>query len=143
MMENKQKAQITPEIMAAQWSLLYRQNEDFRADFDKDPKAAISWLLGQEFPSDVEVVVHRSKSGQVHVVVPDEIPGMTDEQLEGISGGYSQAVAQWLDRISNSRGGPYWGATPPPDAHTAQLRPYTPRRDGNGNVIPFGVGERP
>jgi len=143
MMENKQKAQITPEIMAAQWSLLYRENEDFRADFDKDPKAAISWLLGQEFPSDVEVVVHRAKSGQVHVVVPDEIPGMTDEQLEGISGGYSQAVAQWLDRVSNSSG-PYWGAKPPPDANPGgALRPYTPRRDGNGNVIPFGVGERP
>jgi len=90
MMENKEKAQITPELVAARWSLAYRENEKFRADFDKDPKAAIAKLIGQDLPADMEVVVHHSKAGQVHVVVPDEIPGMTDEQLEGISGGYSR-----------------------------------------------------
>jgi len=90
MMENKEKAQMTPELVAARWSLAYRENEKFRADFDKDPKAAIAKLIGQDLPADMEVVVHHSKAGQVHVVVPDEIPGMTDEQLEGISGGYSR-----------------------------------------------------
>jgi len=85
--EDKQEGRITPELAAARWSLAYRENEEFRAEFDKDPKAAISKLIGQDIPSDVEVVVHYSKAGQVHVVVPDEIPDMTEEQLDSISGG--------------------------------------------------------
>lgn len=86
-MTDEQKALMTPEMAAAQFSIAYREDTKFRAAFDKDPKAAISQLLGQDLSPDVEVVVHRSKAGQVHVVVPDGSSAMGDEQLESVSGG--------------------------------------------------------
>ncbi|MDD9806267.1 MAG: hypothetical protein OXU44_04910 [Gammaproteobacteria bacterium] len=130
-MENKQKVQITPEMMAAQWSLLYRKNEIFRADFDKDPKATISTLLGQEFPQDVEIVVHHSKPGQVHVVVPEEMRGMSDAQLKDVSGGTR------LGFMAPSRGNSNWG-----DGYWSEVPSYPPRNKW-GDIMPHGPGERP
>ncbi len=103
-MADKQQRRITPELAAARWSVIYREDADFRASFDKDPKAAIAGLLGKDLPSEVEIVVHRSKPGQVHVVVPNEIPDMTDEQLEGISGGGAAFHKPYVPNYND----PFW-----------------------------------
>lgn len=156
MMENKQKAQITPEMMAAQWSMLYRKNEHFRADFDKDPEATIATLLGKEFPQDVEIVVHHAKAGQVHVVVPEEMRGMSDEQLKDVSGGFGVVAAvaglhnllaaNALVGAPESEPAPSSGRTSSTgswgDGYWSETPTYPPRNKW-GDILPHGPGERP
>ncbi|MDD9811938.1 MAG: hypothetical protein OXU71_09535 [Gammaproteobacteria bacterium] len=86
--ENIAQFPITPEMAEAHWAMLYVDDAQFRADFDKDPRAAIGRLTGETVPDDVEVVVHRRKPGQIHLVLPeavDESGGLSAEQLGRVS----------------------------------------------------------
>ena len=80
----------TPELAAAQWSKLYREDADFRAEFDKDPRKAISRRVGVELPAKIKVIVHRKKAGEIHITVPEDVEAdafeMSDEMLRDISG---------------------------------------------------------
>jgi len=79
---------ITPEMAEAHWALLYIDDENFRAAFDADPRAAIGNLTGEAVPDDVEIVVHRRKPGQIHLVLPEAVDvagGLNAEQLGQVS----------------------------------------------------------
>lgn len=81
----------TPELAAAQWSKLYRENAEFRAEFDKDPRKAISRRVGMDLPAKIKIVVHRKKAGEIHITVPEDVDEdsfeMSDEALRDLSGG--------------------------------------------------------
>jgi len=81
----------TPELAAAQWSKLYRENADFRAEFDKDPRKAISRRVGMDIPAKIKIVVHRKKPGEIHITVPEDVEAdaldVSDEALRDLSAG--------------------------------------------------------
>ena len=87
----------TPELAAAQWSKLYREDADFRAEFDKDPRKAISRRVGVELPAKIKVIVHRKKAGEIHITVPEDVEAdafeMSDEMLRDISGSGARFAA--------------------------------------------------
>ena len=93
-MEKQQEKTVapTPEAMAALVAL-YIYDVQFRAEFDKDPKAALAAFGGEPLPPGVEVVVHRNESDRWHLSLPSEeviealSREMGDEDLEKISGG--------------------------------------------------------
>lgn len=82
----------SPEAMAALVAL-YIYDTGFRAEFDKDPKAALAAFGGEPLPPNVEVVVHRNESDRWHLTLPSEeviealAREMGDEDLGNISGG--------------------------------------------------------
>ena len=80
---------VTPEATSAALALLYAKDADFRAEFDKDPKAAIAKASGQEVPSNVEIVVHRNDPKRWHVTLPVEgmDAALDDSDIENIAGG--------------------------------------------------------
>ena len=85
---------ITPEVMAAGLSNLYRQHPEFRAEFDADPKDALEKFSGKSLPEDVTLVVHRRKPKELHIVLPDadalkaEHEQLSDSEMKNLSGGY-------------------------------------------------------
>ncbi|MDD9886033.1 MAG: hypothetical protein OXU83_02555 [Gammaproteobacteria bacterium] len=122
MMEKQEKAPVpTPEATAA-LAKLYVCDAAFRAEFDKDPKAALAAVGGEPLPSDVEVVVHRNESNRWHVTLPSEeiveellqeiSAEMKDEDLKEVSGGMSrEEKLQWhIDRQRAAMAGNW----PPP-----------------------------
>ncbi len=80
---------VTPEATSATLALLYAKDADFRAEFDKDPKAAITKASGQEVPSNVEIVVHRNDPKRWHITLPVEgmDAALGDADMENIAGG--------------------------------------------------------
>ncbi len=92
-MEKQQSSTLTmpatPEATSAALALLYAKDADFRAEFDKDPKAAIAKASGQEVPSNVEIVVHRNDPKRWHVTLPVEgmDAALDDADIENIAGG--------------------------------------------------------
>ena len=81
---------VSPELAAAYWSKCYAEDEAFRAAFDKDPRAAISELVGAPMPANIQLVIHRKKYNELHVVVPAETgpaDGVPEGQLEGVNAG--------------------------------------------------------
>lgn len=97
-MEKQQGSTVAPVPPAACAALanLYICDEGFRAEFDKDPKAALTALGGKPLPPDVEVVVHRNDSNRWHLTLPPEeivealSRAMGDKDLDNISGGTSR-----------------------------------------------------
>jgi len=81
----------TPELAAAQWSKLYRENAEFRAEFDNNPRRAISRRVGIELPRRIKVIVHRKKPGEIHITVPEDVDAdafdMSDEMLRDLGAG--------------------------------------------------------
>ena len=80
---------VTPEATSATLALLYAKDAGFRAEFDKDPKAAITKASGQEVPSNVEIVVHRNDPKRWHITLPVEgmDAALGDADMENIAGG--------------------------------------------------------
>jgi len=80
---------MTPEATSAIVAVRYAVDADFRAAFDKDPKAALSQFGGQELPSDVEIVVHRNKDKHWHIALPEvQTEGaLGDEDIANVAGG--------------------------------------------------------
>lgn len=72
MSEMKAALAATPEDASAQWSKLYRDNAEFRTEFDRDPRAAMAAQVGGDLPEEVGVVVHRQNPGEIHITVPAE-----------------------------------------------------------------------
>lgn len=92
--ELKAALAATPEDASAQWSKLYREDGDFRADFDRDPRAAMAAQVGGDLPDEVGVVVHRQNPGEIHITVPAEGGAeVSDEALGQVSGGVGGAAA--------------------------------------------------
>jgi len=84
----------TPEDASAQWSKLYRDDAEFRTEFDRDPRAAMSAQVGAELPDDVGVVVHRQNPGEIHITVPAEgAAEVSDDDLSQVSGGVGLGAA--------------------------------------------------
>ncbi|MDD9807564.1 MAG: hypothetical protein OXU34_04740 [Gammaproteobacteria bacterium] len=85
----------TPAATAA-LANLYICDEGFRAEFDKDPKAALAMLGGKPLPPGLEVVVHRNDGNRWHLTLPSEeivealSRAMGDKDLDNISGGTSR-----------------------------------------------------
>ncbi|MDD9868625.1 MAG: hypothetical protein OXU50_01845 [Gammaproteobacteria bacterium] len=92
-MEQKQAnavtLQMTPEAISAMLAAMYIGDADFRAAFDKDPKAAIAKISGQEMAADAEVVVHRNEEKCWHITLPSQeaMSLMSDREISGVSGG--------------------------------------------------------
>lgn len=63
----------------------------FRETMLRDPKAAISTLLGIELPTALEVVVHEETPSRLHIVLPPAGDALDDASLEAVSGG----TADW------------------------------------------------
>jgi len=80
---------MTPEATSAVLAVRYALDADFRAEFDKDPKAAIIKASGQDLPSDLEIVVHRNEDKRWHLTVPAvEADGeLADQDMANVSGG--------------------------------------------------------
>jgi len=81
----------TPEAISAMLSAMYAADADFRAAFDKDPKAAIAKITGQKMASDAEVVVHRNEDKRWHITLPSQeaMALLSDQEISGVSGGTS------------------------------------------------------
>jgi len=94
MSEMKAALAATPEEASAQWSKLYREDADFRAEFDRDPRAAMGAQVGGDLPDEVGVVVHRQNPGEIHITVPAESGAeVSDEALGQVSGGVGAGAA--------------------------------------------------
>jgi len=94
MSEMKAALAATPEEASAQWSKLYREDAEFRAEFDRDPRAAMGAQVGGDLPDEVNVVVHRQNPGEIHITVPSEAGAeVTDEALSQVSGGVGAGAA--------------------------------------------------
>lgn len=100
MNDNEKSVELaaTPELAAAQWSKLYRENADFRAEFDKDPRKAISRRVGMDIPAKIKIVVHRKKAGEIHITVPEDVDedafDVSDDALRDLSVGGALLHAQ-------------------------------------------------
>lgn len=72
------------------------QDQDFRDQLLKDPKATLQAHLGIQFPEGFHVKVVENTPDELTLVIPpklsDELP---DEDLEGIAGG--GAFVDWMD----------------------------------------------
>jgi len=79
----------TPEAISAMLATMYAADADFRAAFDKDPKAAIAKITGQKMASDAELVVHRNEDKRWHITLPSQeaMALMSDQDIAGVSGG--------------------------------------------------------
>lgn len=112
----------TPELAAAQWSKLYRENAEFRAEFDKNPRKAISRRVGVDLPAEIKVVVHRKKAGEIHITVPEDVDAdeLTEETLRDISAG-SFTIMLPVHGVATPVQLPDWAA----DGVYALLRPST------------------
>jgi len=98
----------TPAASAA-LANLYICDEGFRAEFDKDPKAALAALGGKPLPPGLEVVVHRNDGNRWHLTLPSEeiVEALSrelstevgDKDLDNISGGTSRE--ERLQRYQN------------------------------------------
>lgn len=75
-----------PEMAGAHWSKRYREDAAFRADFDRDPEAALVGEIGAAISPEVKVVVHRSQPHEIHIVVPDS-GRMSDAELGEVAAG--------------------------------------------------------
>ncbi len=83
---------VTPEAISATLAILYAEDADFRAAFDKDPKATVAKVSGQEIPSDVEIVVHRNDPKRWHITLPVEgmdVAQLGDKEMGDVAGGVS------------------------------------------------------
>lgn len=118
----------TPELAAAQWSKLYRENADFRAEFDKDPRRAISRRVGMDIPAKIKIVVHRKKAGEIHITVPEDVEedafDVSDDALRDLSAGAPlQTVGRPNGIPAPVQCGNYaWELTPP----FVDVRPFNP-----------------
>ena len=97
---------VTPEMAMAQVSQLYGENEEFRADFDADPRETLGKLIGSPMPEDTTVVVHHRQPKEIHIVLPDadtmtaEAGGeMSDEMLGQVSAGF-HSVAELRQMVN-------------------------------------------
>lgn len=83
---------MTPEAISAMLSAMYLKDADFRAEFDRDPKAAIAKVAGQKMASDAEVVVHRNEDKRWHITLPSQeaVSLLSDREISGVSGGTGQ-----------------------------------------------------
>ncbi len=80
---------VTQETLSAALALRYSVDADFRADFDKDPKAAVAKLLGRKISA--EIVVHRNDDQCWHVTLPSQAAqaALADGDMENVSGGFT------------------------------------------------------
>lgn len=82
--DNVEQLPVSLEIAEAHWAMLYVEDANFREDFDKDPRATLRHLTGEDIPDDVEIVIHRRKPGQIHLVLPEAVDaagGLNADQL--------------------------------------------------------------
>ncbi|MDD9886781.1 MAG: hypothetical protein OXU83_06455 [Gammaproteobacteria bacterium] len=86
---------MTPEATSAVLAVRYAVDAEFRAEFDKDPKAALAKISGQELPSDLEIVVHRNEDKRWHLTLPaQETAGaLDDEDIANVAGGMGGLTA--------------------------------------------------
>ena len=84
----KSRSEVEHSLIAKAW-----EDETFRQEFIKDPKAAYKKEIGQELPEDVQIEIIQETPGTIKVVLPlrpaslfaeDEL---TDEALEAVAGG--------------------------------------------------------
>lgn len=106
--ETETNEDMTLEMVSAQWSKLYCDNPQFRADFDADPRETLGKLVGTPVPAEVNVVVHRRQSQEIHIVLPSE-----DELNAAQSGELSEdmlmqvsaaGVPSWVQAIFQASG---------------------------------------
>ncbi len=83
------------ETLSAVLAVRYTKDANFRAEFDKDPKAALAKLDDWEVSSDVKIVVHRNDDKCWHITLPSEeaMAAMKDGDIEKMAGGF----APWDD----------------------------------------------
>jgi len=80
----------TAETAAAWVAQNYISDGAFRAEFDKNPKAAVADLFGGELPPGVEIKVHHNSEKCWHVTLPSsqEVTAMEDGDIESVAGGF-------------------------------------------------------
>lgn len=89
---------VTQESLAAIVARRYQVDADFRAEFDKDPKAAVSRITGLKMPTGSEIVVHRNEDNHWHISLPSaaRTSELKDEDIASVSGG-ARHEPTWSD----------------------------------------------
>ena len=85
---------LTPELMAGLIAKKCEDDDDFRAEFEKNPKHILEELSGEKIPDDLEVVVCHNEDNVWHIPVPDykelaniDMKKLSEEELKLLSGG--------------------------------------------------------
>ncbi|HEV8025675.1 MAG TPA: hypothetical protein VGP37_12400 [Candidatus Nanopelagicales bacterium] len=74
------------------WTKLY-EDPDFRDQLKTDPRTALAALVGEEPPSDVEIVVVENGPKTFHIVLPPS--DISIEEMDATVGGFGG----WADVI--------------------------------------------
>ncbi len=130
--DNMANQPATPEAFSARISAHYTADAAFRTAFDKNPKEALSKVLGWEVPSDVKIEVHRNKDKCFHITLPsaDAVTELSDEDAANVSGGFFNAF----------RSGDIWEIPPHPEFSPEQKKRlnYLAMRHHAGYMHPDG-----
>ena len=70
------------------------EDDDFRARLVADPRATVEAETGLRFPDDYRLHVHEESATDAHMVLPPK-PELSQEQLDRITGGFSDASSWW------------------------------------------------
>jgi len=71
-----------------------REDADFKKSLMEKPHEAIAGL-GVRVPEEVEIKVVEESAGLVYLVLPANPEELTDEQLDGVAGGWSPLCPCW------------------------------------------------
>lgn len=66
---------------------LASQNPEFREQFLRDPKGALSKVLGAKLPEEFNIVVHEEDANTLHFVLPASGDELSRSELAMASGG--------------------------------------------------------
>ena len=74
------------------------QDETFRQELVRDPKAVFARELGIALPEHIQVQVLEESPTTVYLVLPQRVPGagaeLSDADLEAVAGGWSAGTAE-------------------------------------------------
>ncbi|EKE12468.1 MAG: hypothetical protein ACD_13C00203G0002 [uncultured bacterium] len=76
---------LKTQIAAKAWG-----DSQFRAELEKNPKAAMEKLLGQSLPPEVEIKLAVDDPNTLNIVIPEKIGAtgeLSEDELASVSGG--------------------------------------------------------
>ena len=62
----------------------------FREKLISDPKGALEEELGGKLPDDIKIHVNEEDADNIHITLPYGAGELTENELSGVSGGWSQ-----------------------------------------------------
>lgn len=65
------------------------KDSDFREKLKNDPKGTLEEVVGGKFPDEMKIHVNEEDANNVHITLPHNAEEISDEELSGVSGGWS------------------------------------------------------